>query len=544
MLKRTHIQRRISLSALFIVATVSVANCQIPSATGPSSRASETVTIQGTVVAAQGRIPLPGIGVVLFTGQASTRTDKEGRFTFQAVRRRRLHVVGISQGTGYYAKMTPVRVMDGSSSGTVEIQALKAASVSGRVLDSKRLPRSRVRISLIEGFGASRRYPPVIKGIAVSDDRGRFRLADVPPGRYAIMAEPQLASRRIAPLTEQGLQRAPLPVDGLVPTFHPSSPVIDGANWLNVSGGTEYDNVDITMADGPTSCALYRSTSAAFEVVSVHSTLVFGGTPITESQLVKGPFQVCGLSAGLYQLHFSSTGFSGSPQHAVAEVAITRGAVNIPAVTLKPLLPLDGSLRIEPESKEGSTGPVQVLLESVDRPGLRGEQPFATVSSSGTFHVPAVVSNSTYWLRVRLPRGLYLKSATVAGRNVISEGFTVHGGSLELVVGSDGPSLSVTVADGEGQPLPWTVVVAGRDLEARELAPSDIAVGVTDEAGTVTLSGVAPGDYRVVALKDVSDSAALSPDTFILNRGQGQALTLRRGETRSLQTVVRELQVR
>jgi hypothetical protein len=60
--------------------------------------------------------------------------------------------------------------------------------ISGQLRSSDGQPAKGVRVSAMEIPAAGAGAPTLLAGIAETDDSGRYRLADIPPGRYYITA--------------------------------------------------------------------------------------------------------------------------------------------------------------------------------------------------------------------------------------------------------------------------------------------------------------------------------------------------------------------
>jgi hypothetical protein len=114
-----------------------------------------------------------------------------------------------------------------------------------------------------------------------------------------------------------------------------------------------------------------------------------------------------------------------------------------------------------------------------------------------------------------------------------------------VVLGQDGATLSVQVADADNHPVAWAAVILGRDPWAPRFAPDDLMARPTDSNGRAVFDGIAPGDYRLLAYGDLwDDSAAMSPEFFLAHQAEGDRVKLVARESRTVQFKVLESQQR
>ena len=88
-------------------------------------------------------------------------------------------------------------------------------TVTGRVLDMNGLPAANVRVALASPNTEGKITADILSGFTVTDETGHYRIENIPPGRYAIVAG-AVAS----------------------PTFYPGTATPSGASLLNVERGS------------------------------------------------------------------------------------------------------------------------------------------------------------------------------------------------------------------------------------------------------------------------------------------------------------------
>jgi hypothetical protein len=128
----------------------------------------------------------------------------------------------------------------------------------------------------------------------------------------------------------------------------------------------------------------------------------------------------------------------------------------------------------------------------------------------------------------------YIKSVSLAGRDVTDSGFSVSGGSwsLEVVLSSESATLEGAVLDSKDQPVADAVVVAVPDAEHRNRRDL-FKKASTDQHGRFVLQGLRPGEYSALAFDEMDDDYR---DPEVLKPYQDQQVTVRvdKGERKAL----------
>jgi hypothetical protein len=214
----------------------------------------------------------------------------------------------------------------------------------------------------------------------------------------------------------------------------------------------------------------------------------------------KGAFRIKGIPPGSYVLIVYQSGEDSQVYEQTARRKIEVGGENIEAL----IVSLGG----------GSTFEGRVLVEGTDTAALQrlrvGFNPIdedgqwaghRMVKKDGSFEITSVQDGS-YSLDVwGLEAGWYIKSARLGGEDILEKGLQLEsgapGGRLEVVVSQGSARLegAVTVDD---QPLVGAQIRITPDPETPYNRFRANAAR-TDQTGHFSITGLAPGTYRVIA---------------------------------------------
>jgi hypothetical protein len=228
-----------------------------------------------------------------------------------------------------------------------------------------------------------------------------------------------------------------------------------------------------------------------------------------------GKIRICDLSPGQYQL----TAMQGFPQSVIlfgtASVTITDEDVRNVRLVAQPGVQLSGRVAW------GGTPPdkaiesqIGVLFDPLNRPTV-GDQAMARSSVPGEFSV-SLLQDEYAVVVLGVPRNLYLKDITYAGRSVLLEplrlGSAIGNAELRVVLARDGGSVAVEVRDKDNKPGPYTnVFVMPADARSEAVLASTLVSGQADQNGRYESPAVAPGNYFVLASGMPIDT---SPETI------------------------------
>jgi len=160
----------------------------------------------------------------------------------------------------------------------------------------------------------------------------------------------------------------------------------------------------------------------------------------------------------------------------------------------------------------------------------------AQVDDNGKFNLTNVPAMS-YRINLQgLPTGAYLIAGRFGSTDALGEPLQVdQTGQLALQIGFAPGQVGVTVSDSVGQPFAGAITVMIPSVRNRV----DLyKTATTDQSGQVVFTGVAPGDYKVIAWEDVPQGAYLNSDYVQPYEDRGQSVHVDRTSSVSAQLKV------
>jgi hypothetical protein len=331
------------------------------------------------------------------------------------------------------------------------------------------------------------------------------------------------------------------------------------ATSVQLKDGEEVVGIDLVQRVTPTVRLSGRITSSGSSPFDVSMLLVAVGRLEAEDALVKrlgtvpirqgqGSFAFSGIFPGSYVLAALGRCENGGTQtlselpsnerdlalqrlaHAAAldgcagvtRVAIAGSDVEGVGIALLPRVALPGRVSLD-SSRTISRGEVRITLYGVE-PAIPANYAVvlpADAEPDGTFEIEYIppgrfIPEVNLYDRIQ---DHYVHDVLQAGVSVIYHGIEVESRKLEpleVVLRSDGASLSGIVEDGNKRPIGDAVVVLvpqGARRQNRSLYPRTVA----DSEGRFTIRSIAPGEYKAYAWEhDPSESYYFQPESLSL----------------------------
>jgi hypothetical protein len=224
-----------------------------------STGAPPTGIIAGTVLDAATSQPTAGVSVSMslaLSSQSEVLTDSQGRFIFTSLAPGR-YIFRIRHEGYAPVKGASVNLAEGGQVTDVVLRAGRHGAIAGTLRDDAGDPVSGSGVTAFSRRSVGFRSLLFPRGATVSDDRGQYRIGDLPPGEYLICAcrrEPVPIDKALLP----PLLRATVPaatdarelkddVPAFPPTLHPASTTVSRASLVTIGYGEERQGIDILM---------------------------------------------------------------------------------------------------------------------------------------------------------------------------------------------------------------------------------------------------------------------------------------------------------
>jgi hypothetical protein len=520
----------VKAAALLVLSTVlsaALASAQSVSPPGNTSAdPTRTVRMAGFLTNAVTGEPVRRATVVLQflsgvrPGQATQTTlaDAAGHFEFEGLVPGLYHVSTERRG---YPKQN-VSPADGivinDDRTDLSFRMEPYAALTGKVTDENGDAIAGAAIQLIrsEIQSGRRELRPALS--TVTDDRGEYRVAALPSGRYYVSAyarAQELSDTQIYPRR-----------------FFPGSLELTTASALELEAGAN-QHADFQLTP-ETAFHIRGKVSDSRELSGLSIVLSprnaaerFGSAGYQVSFTGEGNFDIAGVGPGQYLLTVS-----GNHGNALlnASQPVSVGAADQDGLSIVPhaAVSLTGRLTVEGNPLPTNIAATISLFPSdtITRPIL-----FARASANQAFTMPNVLPGD-YTLQAVVPAPYYLKSATVGGMDALSGPLTVPdtGGTapLEIVLGSLGGEVSGTVKM-QDRPAAGCIVLL---TKPGGLVPSQDKFAQTDANGKFLIGQAAPGDYVLYAFRDLAGVEYRNPQ--VLSQFSGTSVKVAEGGKQSV----------
>jgi len=492
----------------------------------------------GDLVSGRNVIPAPDYRLIVTRPQVSGET---GRAWTDEPLRMSIVVESGRQLTGIRMELAPV------------------GSISGRVLDDKGRPQRGVTVAATKTtYRSGVREVAMRKGSldaavshAETNNRGEYRLIGLPAGQYYVSASEDrfhsigaclFTSLSLAsgPLNTAMMQRRPISFD--VPAFFPNKD-LQTATPIDLHGGETRGGVDLTENPSAPVRTLHgevvdistgkRVSGAQISIVP-RSAFEMASILACPTDTLDGSFDVF-TPPGSFDLVATVPGTGSSP-FMTGRTTVNVGTANIKdiRVTVSPEFSVPGNFTFEgrtaPTIPELSSlvllSPRQIPEPFFPRPGVDPPSivtlPDMRVELHGLlpWNYRAVFPSDS---PPGLSENFYIKSIHLGAVDLLKEELHIDGspaGALEIVIGSDGATLSGTIL-GEIQndtSAARVVLVPSPPLRGNSLS---FRVTHYDRSGKFQLQSIPPGDYKLFVWKAVDDGAWGDPEFLRLHEDRG-----------------------
>jgi hypothetical protein len=503
--------------------------------TGPASK---NGTIKGRVVAADTELGLSKATITIFAQESNSEAEprvvrtnengdyevtglKGGRYTILAARSGYLNHFyghrlpgGFLQGPG-----APLQIREGETLSDINFRLVLAGAIEGRILDVSGEPMARatVQLSKFRNLGGRRRLVTERGARAETDDRGRFRLFEVPPGSY------YLEARRHFALKVADGDRTAIP-----PTYYPG--VLDPmeATRIEVGPGSEIQGVDVALLE-------VRGFSVSGRVVAQERlgreiylmARRFGsdgnvGAYSTSGRSDRmGRFTIRNVIPGKYLITAQSddsspTAIQSGVLSGTRELEVTDTDVAEVTIPVGYGGEIDGRIEWPGDTSTLDTRKIRVeVAPEANFEGFYLAQGGGEVTRDLKFSFKGV-SERRVRLSVLLPLGPhYVKSIRIEGREVVDQVLEIHNNDRLQVVASiaaDGAEVAgIAKAEAGDAPVQGATILARARGDSRASARFRGRT-LTDQEGRFSMRGLPPGNYLLAAFANLEFGGETDPE--------------------------------
>jgi len=470
-----------------------------------------------------------------------TTTDPRGLFEFRELRAGRYTLLAAK---GSYVSMQygqtrpnepgkPIEILDGQTIERVGFNLPPGGVITGRILDEYGEPLSDVtvtpqRYQYVQG---QRRLVPAGR-VGQTDDLGDFRIFGVPPGQYYLQA----TYRNFAFGTSEDRV-------GYAPVYFPGTTEMNMAQRLTIGVGTQVSNVVMTMR--PVKTARVSGTVVDSHGRPMMGMLLFmqasGFMVVNMAAPIRpdGTFSMSGLAPGEYILRAQQNGRPPTETE-VAFTRITIGTEDVDGLQLAASPPsvARGRVIVDPAAAASLPSRLMISATPVQLMFIFGPMMPATVADDMSFELRSTPGRYRATLAPTGP-GWAVRSVRLNGTDVTDAGFEIKAGEeltgLEVEITNRLTTITGVVTNARGEALKdYTTIVFAQEPARWPIAGRYQSLGRPDQDGRYKVTGLAPGEYYIIALERVDTGDVNDPEFLERIKTKASTLTINEGETKQI----------
>ena len=455
-------------------------------------------------------------------------TDASGKFHIDNVPAGMVTAMAVAEGYNNVMRnvQKPARLDAGQQLTGIEIKLAPLSVISGKVVDENGDPISGANITALRYWYGAGQAQLQQNNSATTDDRGQYRIFDVQPGRTYLTASSNAsaAMRNAAPNVHSDI-----PEEAYARTFYPGVSDLSQAAPHNLQPGEEWSGADFKLRKLPLYHVRGRVDSSSLPAgqrATVQSVQCSISGPL------RSPFMLPGTNRpdGTFDLMLTSGDWCLEvrvPGRGANGVALRRPVEvkdsNVDGITLTPAaaFSINGSISIDGTAPQHMPR-LGITLRSAD---LTGQQA-ANAKDDLTFQIDNLFPGKHY---LSVPQGgvMYVKSLLYSGQDV-SSGVIPDlepGGALAITLGTDPGAVDVQVQSGSLAPGAQVVIAIMPD-DAHFDRQDLYRINGGNADGKISLGGLAPGDYKMLAFEGLDYEDAQNHDLLKLLEGRAAAVTI------------------
>jgi hypothetical protein len=306
-------------------------------------------------------------------------------------------------------------------------------------------------------------------------------------------------------------------------TFYPSAADPATAVSIDVGEGGEVRNIDIHLIKSRVFRVRGKLTGSpgGRGVVPVMLTSRDGSPgrtqiPMGQARGAEGAFEIRGVPPGQYLAH-AQTQANGVQYVAVAPVDVVGSHADGLVLALSSGSDVQGSVKVVDADTPPEMKNLRVMLRTV---GFGGQAPRATVGENLKFTLKSVPPVHYAVSVAGYPDNCYVKSIQYGGSEVTEDGVQMTaGGTLDIVISAAAGQMDLVVMNKDGKAANGAQVLILKD-------GSPMQSRSADENGMLSIKGLKPADYRVIAWEDVDPERLWDPDYLRKFENDGKSIKI------------------
>jgi hypothetical protein len=445
--------------------------------------------LSGRIVEDHTNTPLPSVNVrVARPGEkflaADLETDREG--LFQATLPAGNYRLEIAR-PGYTSTKMPITLPAAGVNTTVRL--VKLGVISGRALDQQNQPVASATLSALPKppGGQPVRPPSGFVLSATSNSRGEYRIHDVPPGEYYVVASLGASTRAMGsagmPATSSAL--------GSQFVYYPNNTRPDA---LTFAGGEDLHNIDFNILIG----ALFRVSGKVdpkpdktyFVVGLVNPDRPALAVAVAEAK-EDGTFQFTGIPAGSYKLVAASSararnglGFLLATQPIFGVTSINVSTMDVGDIVIAPNASRTATFELKPSG--GCPAAAKLDLIPLEEWGSRLNRSIDLVAGQ-----PATITDLAP-ARYALSPSATASACYLAAETILDLSGSSPSGAI-IVAFAPAAEVRGRLDAGGRSPGDFSIVLISAE------GAQSFELGTPDREGRFSFSGLRPGRYRMGA---------------------------------------------
>ena len=511
--------------------------CQVFSQIQESSAKSETkYSLSGTVVNVLTGEPIRRALVQIYMGpgQASL-TDDSGHFEFNGLPPGQASVTVqkpgfFSEGEAARKGSSPALVTVGPEADAIVLKLIPEAAIQGKIQSEDGEP---IEAAPVMAFALHINNGHKIwdqAGSARTDEYGEFRIANLTPDTYYLKAGPKLRSS--FPNARSATRQL-----GFAAAYYAGTPARESATAIELVPGQQFE-ARLLLKPEPlfhitgAISGLSDSQGTSVQVVNQYGEAV--RVPVRLNQET-GEFQA-NVPAGSYLLRATTWSERGRPSSAEVPLVV-HSDVDRLQIALSPPHSIPVIVKLEPVHRHERSELQSVRLVSVRfrvTDPARAAPEYSSNVEKTQNRLALVIHDlaaGKYSVEVQPVGDWYVRQAQCGDTDLLKDQLTVLPGvqtpPIEIVLRDDGATIKGKVDMGEEQKRAAVVVLPARAAEKAKMV-------WTSPGGDFAESGLAPGEYDVIALDRGDALEYANPEVMSKYLTRGTHIALQADESRSI----------